>query len=212
MTDDSNNKTVPLASVEINPDYISETLLNFKQELERAINNIGVPKSFKDTNMTSDYLNPYIPVHLARYAYTHSSTLRSIVESFSQDIFLNDYSLSDPEEDCSIINSLWNNTKNKYQLYLAGIENFIYGYGACELTKNKNGVTVSQIPAHTLRLKKIPFHNPQLNRTYYFYYAEQTVNGYKVLLELIDYDYSMLDNFGIDHGATGKCLWLGGCN
>ena len=212
MENENNVGAVPYNSMEINPDYISDSLQQFKTDLEDAINNIGSPKSFKDTNMTSDYLNPYIPVHLARYAYTHSSTLRSIVESFSQDIFLNDYSLSDPEEDCTVIDNLWNNTRNKYQLYLAGIENFIYGYGACELTLSKRGVNVSQIPAHTLRLKKVPFHHPLLNRVYYFYYAEQTVEGYKVLLRLVDYDYSMLDDFGVDHGATGDCLWIGGCN
>ncbi|RAP45029.1 MAG: hypothetical protein BZ136_08495 [Methanosphaera sp. rholeuAM74] len=203
---------INLGEVEIKNDYITDELISFKDKLEEALANVGTPASYKDTQMDNDYLQPYIPLHLARYAYHHSSTLRSIIESFSQDVFLNEYSLSDPEEDATVIDKLWNNVYNKYQLYLAGIDWQIYGYGVAEITDNGREMKVSQIPAHLVRLRKIPFHHPLLNRTYYFYYCEQNVNGVQVLLRLVGYDYSMLDDFGVDHGSRGVCIWIGGCN
>lgn len=203
---------VDINSIEINPEFVNKDLLKFRDDLEEALSNVGKQEGYKTSMDGGDYVNPYLPIDLARYAYHHSSTLRSVIESFSQDVFLNDYSLENPDEDPSIINKSWNKSRNKYQIYLAGIEYYLYGYGVLEIIDNAITFKLVQLPAHTIRLRVIPFNHPLTHRTYYFYYAEQKVNGYTKLFQISNYDYSMLHDFGVDHGATGTVLWLGGCN
>lgn len=193
-------------------EVISSGLRSFRDELEQELEMVGSSKTYRNDGYETLYYDPYVPVHLSRYVYHNCSILSNVVECLSQDILLNDYSLSDPEEDNRLVDRTWNDVSQTYQLYLAGVEYFIYGYSALEVIHNGNRITFKQIPAHTLRIRVVHEESPSNGRDYLFYYAEQEVNGQQLLLRLSNYDYSLLDRWGISHNVDGECIWIGGCN
>ncbi|MCD8210913.1 MAG: hypothetical protein LUC37_05155 [Prevotella sp.] len=192
--------------------YIDDQIKRFKEEFEEYTLRQGANQTRKTASLDNTYVDPLVPRETARYVYHNCSVLRKIVQCYSQDILLNNYSLSDPEEDTSRIDEIWNTDSQSWQLYLAGIEYFVYGFSALEIVNDDDGLRFQQIPAHTLRVKIETEVSPITGEEYLFFYAEQTINGHTTLLRISNYDYRLLDKWGFEDDSEGECIWIGGCN
>lgn len=192
--------------------YLDENLIQMKEEFEEYLLKSGNATTYKSESMNNTYVDPLVPRHTARFIYHNCNVLRRVITTYSQDILLNEYSLSDPSEDTDPIDETWNQDSNSWQLYLAGIEYFTYGYGALEVIEDYHGIRFQQIPAYTLRIKIEEHQSPSTGEDFLFFYAEQTINGKQVLLRLTNYDYTLLDKWGIEDKSEGECIWMGGCN
>ncbi|PAV08098.1 hypothetical protein [Methanosphaera cuniculi] len=198
----------------LSKDY-KETKMGVDGYLSEQLKHISQQQSIKpndDTLQTRIY--PLVPLSETRYIYDHCSMLRKIIEVEAQDVILNDYTLSDSEEDTYNFDMFWNE-KNKYQLYLATIEFYLYGYGCCELktTEDENGnikfYSLTQISAPTVQVIREKYEIPGVAGGVDFFYLTQEVGSRRVKLRFSHKDYALLDENEIEDYSTGYALWIG---
>ena len=175
-------------------------------------------RRYEETQL--EYIRPLVDVYYAEYIIQETPILNKVIRVLSQDVILNNYTLDMPKiletsagnnEDLDTFNTFWNDS-NKFQLYLASVEFFSYGYGACEIRYNEYGVPVKieQIPAKSIRIRIREFGGQR------YCYVEQQINGDIKLLRISHSDksrgtdYTYLDENGIDDESSGWCIWIGG--
>lgn len=188
---------------------LDENFQRVKEGIENQLDYINIQQSVKlDDEGVGTFIDPLIPMGEARYIYHRSSILRKVVEIEAQDVILNKYTLEGVGEDSSRFDAFWNES-NKYQLYLAGIEYFTYGFGALEVVFNGNRADkLVQIPAYSVRILRETYNIN--DEEVVFYYLIQTVNSVRNKFRLTHKDYSILDDLGIDDASNGYALWIGG--
>lgn len=202
--------------MKIKPEPIlDETVLNFQTELEKYLIQDSTASSQKTgADKGSEYVTPMVPRHIARYLYRRSNELNKVVKAYTKDCLLNDFSLADADatdNEIELLNMVWNNNSNKVQLFFGGIEEFIYGYSALEIIGSGKETRFQQIPAHTLQIK-VETWAQENGEEYQFFYAEQEINGQKILFRLAHLDYTLLDKYNGGDESVGTCIWFGGCN
>ena len=196
---------------------------DYQQQLEEYLTEQHTTKTVKDGNNISYYLEPLVPVDVARYLFRRSSELRKVVKAYSKDVLLNEFTLAKSdietdeenekyERDLEILNSVWNNQNNKKQLYFAGIEAFVYGYGVMETIGSGADTEFKQIPAHTIRLRCEIWESDVTRKQYKYYYVEQQLQDRIVKLRLSHLDYRLLDKYAGGDDSEGYCIWFGGSN
>lgn len=146
----------------------------------------------------------YPPVHqgITDYVLTNNGKLRKCTNVLAQDTILQEYIFKDNKGnnifDDTILN-FWNK-KNKYNLYLAVMERYQYGFGVCEVITNNAGEPIGlvQIPAKTMVIQK-------QNDTYYA--VQMEFNAPRKTFRI----YNILDSYNEkDNEELDIVLWLGG--
>lgn len=197
-------------------------LETFQQKLEEYLTLDESSTTQKRDTIQHEYLRPPIHPQLSRYVYHRCDDLQKVITIYAKDVILNDFSLEaadESEENIELINKVWNNNENKIQLYYAGLEYVLYGYGALEIIRQKHGYSFQQIPAHTIRIRVEPLTSNVTGNTYQFFFVEQEINGVKTLLKFSHLDYTLLEKYAdpgileqLDYDNLNECLWFGGGN
>ena len=150
----------------------------------------------------------YPPVHqgITDFILKNNGRLRKCTDVLAQDTILQDYIYKDSNGDNVIdesINQFWNK-RNKYNLYLAVMERYQYGYGACEIIfKDNLPFELVQIPAKTMVIQK----EEKSSGERIYYAVQMELNSGKKRFRL----YNLLDTYSEeDNNELGVVLWLGG--
>ena len=146
----------------------------------------------------------YPPVHqgITDYVLKNNGKLRKCTDVLAQDTILQDYVFKNNEGDNVTDETVLNfwNKKNKYNLYLAVMERYQYGFGVCEIITNNEGKPIGliQIPAKTMVIQKD-------NDTYYA--VQMEFNSPRKTFRL----YNLLDTYtDKENEELDMVLWLGG--
>ena len=184
----------------INPNYslVKSTIDNTeKDELDKISTKLD----------ETEYGYIYPPVHqgITDYVLKNNGKLKRCTDVLAQDTILQDYVFKDQNGDNIFdtpINCFWNK-KNKYNLYLAVMERYQYGFGCCEIIFQKGTPTgLVQIPAKTMVIQK----EEQPNGEKLYYAVQMEFNSEQKRFKL----YNLLDEYPDSDNDLGVVLWLGG--
>lgn len=155
----------------------------------------------------TEYGYIYPPVHqgITDYVLKNNGKLRKCTDVLAQDTILQDYVFKDQNGDNIFdtpINLFWNK-RNKYNLYLAVMERYQYGFGVCEIIfKKDTPIGLVQIPAKTMVIQK----SEQQNGEKLYYAVQMEFNSEQKKFRL----YDLLEDYPESDKDLGVVLWLGG--
>lgn len=186
--------------------------------------NYSLVKSTIDTKEANDFKSVstkldeneygyiYPPVHqgVTDFVLKNNGRLRKCTDVLAQDTILQDYIYKDSEGNNIIeedVHFFWNK-KNKFNLYLAVMERYQYGFGVCEILMDSKGqpYELVQIPAKTMVIQKDNTHyeNGEVVPIYYAVQMEfnSAIKRFRI--------HNLLDTYPESDDNLNIVLWLGG--
>ena len=149
-------------------------------------------------------IRPYIPVHICDNLIYQHVYLSKCINTFAEDMVYNDINISS-EKDIEDIVEFWEDNQEEF---CNAVKDYLgYGFGACEILFNNNGLPaeLKEINADTLSIKKEQRYNSETGEYENYYYALHQISGNPdVLLRLSHLEYPSVDD------DLPVCLWLGG--
>ena len=183
---------------DINPDYV---LIKSTLETEDTLQLESLSKKLDESNY--GFIYPPVSAGITEYVLKHNGRLRKCTLVLAQDTILQDYIFKDNNGEPIFGDTksigFWNK-KNKYNLYLAVMQRYQYGYGACEVIYNDAGEVsgLLQIPSQTMCIQKTD------DNVYYAVQNNMNVVNRKFRI------YNLLDTYPKSDDELPIVLWLGG--